>query len=278
MRISTAERMAIFEREAPPLAERAALAALRAAKTNASAITDLVIVTCTGFSAPGVGHALVERLGLSDRVRHAQLGFMGCFGGVVGLRTACGLASADRAAVVLVVCVELCSLHLRDDTDPQQLVASALFADGAAAAVVRSAGGGLGAISPGRTRLLAHASEAMTWRILDDGFAMTLTRDVPRELEESIAEFVREGAARGLAIHPGGAGIIDAIERGLRGIELDPHTFPATRAVLRDYGNMSSGSVLFVLDEYLRRGGALPVDVIAFGPGLTVDCVQLTAP
>jgi len=275
--LSTARRMEIFDREAPPLAAQAARDAIAAADVAAHEVTDVVVVTCTGFAAPGIGHALVPLLGLTDRVRHNQIGFMGCFGGVVGLRTACGLACADPSAIVLVVCIELCSLHLRGDTDPQQLVASSLFADGAAAAVVRGdpRGPSLGALSPGRTRLLAHAREAMTWRILDDGFAMTLTRDVPRELEASIAAFVAEDLPHGLAIHPGGAGIIDAIERGLRDLSLDPRSFAASRAVLRGYGNMSSGSVLFVLDEYLRQGGPLPLDVLAFGPGLTVDAVRL---
>ncbi|MFO0826914.1 MAG: hypothetical protein U0572_02100 [Phycisphaerales bacterium] len=276
LRISTAERMRIFEREAPRLAGEAALAAMRAARVGADEITDVVVATCTGFAAPGVGHVLARELRLSDRVRQNQVGFMGCFGGVVGLRTACGLAATDRGTAVLLVCVELCSLHLRDSSDPQHLVAAALFADGAAAAVIKRADAGgtrLAGLAPGRTRVLADARDAMTWRILDDGFAMTLTREVPRALERSIGEFVAEASPRGAVIHPGGAGVIDAIERGLRGRAIDERSFTSSRAILRDYGNMSSGSVLFVLDAYLRSGGAVPADVLAFGPGLTVDAV-----
>jgi alkylresorcinol/alkylpyrone synthase len=120
----------------------------------------------------------------------------------------------------------------------------------------------------------------MSWRIMDDGFAMTLTRAVPQAIEGAIGAFLsgdaRAAAPAGFAPHPGGAGILDAIERGTVGLDLDPRSLAAGRAVLRDYGNMSSGTVLVVLDRYLASGGALPVDLVAFGPGLTIDAVRLS--
>ena len=276
--LSTAERMRLFEGMAPILAAEAGAAALARAGLAGDAVTDLVIVTCTGFTAPGVGHAIIGPLGLSPNVRHSQIGFMGCFGGIIGLRTACGLASADPQAVVLVVCVELCSLHLRRRPDAQQLVAAGIFADGAAAAVVVGAERPcqpLGRLSLGRTRVLHESREEMSWRIEDDGFAMTLTREVPPALERAIGGFIAEDPPRGIAVHPGGAAILDAIERSVADLGLDPRSLPASRAILRDFGNMSSGSVLFVLDRYLGSGGERPVDCIAFGPGLTIDAVRL---
>ena len=288
LRMSTGERMRVYEREAPELALRAASESLGKANVDASAISDCVVVSCTGFTAPGVGNLIARRLGLRPTVRHTQVGFMGCFGGVLGLRTAVGTVAADPGAVVLVVCVELCSLHLRADRSPENLVASAIFADGAAAAIVDGEReGGIGRLSLGATIVLDEAADAMTWRIGDDGFAMTLTREVPAALERSVCPFVQSlalgpagqssGHVAPLA-HPGGPGILDAIERGLAGIAVVPEARLASRAVLRDFGNMSSGSILFVLDEYLRQGGRPPAQIIAFGPGLTMDGIALAAP
>lgn len=271
----TSERMRLFQASAPELARRAAASALADAQRAAIEVTDLVLVTCTGFAAPGVGPALVRLMGLSPHVRHAQVGFMGCFGGIIGMRTAAALAGRCERAVALVVCVELCSLHLRRDTSPDQIVASMLFGDGAAAAVVANGSrrDAYGSVGLGRTMLLEGSEDSMTWSILDDGFAMTLSKGVPASIERAIAGFLREGGGCGVVLHPGGVPVIDAVARAM------PHAHPAgiaaARAVLRDHGNMSSGSVLFVLDEYLRRGGALPVELVAFGPGLTIDAVDL---
>ncbi len=283
MRATTAERMLGFAEFAPPLAREAAARALAASGVAAERVTDLVLVTCTGFAAPGVGTSIAPSLGLSDGVRHTQIGFMGCFGGILGLRAAIGAVAAEPGGVALVVCVELCSLHLRADRSPQNLVASALFADGAAAAVV--AGAGIADIDPrariggplslGRSRLIREARDEMTWRITDDGFAMTLTREVPRALEREIARGVCSTDVRGLVVHPGGPGIIDAVERGVAGSfaadVIDARSFAASRAILREFGNMSSGSVLFVLDRYLRDGGVAPLELIAFGPGVSIE-------
>jgi predicted naringenin-chalcone synthase len=274
IRLSTAERMRLYERHAGPLAAEAARTALREAATDADAVTDLIVVTCTGFAAPGVGPELVGRLGLRPSVRHALVGFMGCFGGVVGLRSAAGAAALAPDAVVLLVCVELCSLHLRDERSPEQLVASALFADGAAAAVLTQGGQGR-EVGPGRSRLLEGTAGAMSWRIEDDGFRMTLGREVPERIEAAVGPFLAGAPPRAVAVHPGGAGVLDAIERGTATIPLDDRSLRAARGVLADCGNMSSGSVLFVLDRLLRAEVSGPIDAIAFGPGLTIDAVRV---
>ena len=288
--LSTEARMQAYERLAPELAERAAQAALREAGVRAGDVTDLVVVSCTGFSAPGVDVELVRKLGLRPTVHRTMVGFMGCFGAIVGLRTAVGACAADHAAVCLVVCVELCSLHLRSDPSSENLVASALFADGAAAALVvgdrapptrpdAPAHGGHGRVTTGRGRIITRGRDWISWRITDAGFAMTLSRQVPGALGAVVPAIVDEAVALGDArpdcfvVHPGGPGILDAVDDGLAlgggfGIE-------AARDVLRRYGNMSSGTVLFVLAETLRRGYRPPALLVAFGPGLAVETLLI---
>ena len=282
--LSTRARMEAYERAAPDLARAAAGQALRAAAVEPAKITDLVVVSCTGFSAPGVDVSLVEGLGLAPTVRRTVVGFMGCFGAIIGLRAATAVCRAEPGAVALVLCVELCSLHLRADRSLQNQVASALFSDGAAAAVVAGPagpfapgpwGGGaapLGRVTLGHSRLLPQGRDWMTWRITDAGFAMTLAPEVPSALGRAICGIVEEAAPtppESFAIHPGGPAIIDAVDEGLRlggsrGVE-------SARDVLRRFGNMSSATVLFVLQETLRRGHAPPTLMLAFGPGLSVE-------
>ncbi len=289
--LSTEARMIAYERLAPELAARAARAALDDAAVGADHVTDLVVVSCTGFSAPGVDVALVRQLGLAPTVRRTIIGFMGCFGAIVGLRSAVGACAADSRSVCLVVCVELCTLHLRHGRSADNLVASALFGDGAAAAVVvgnevelspASAGGaaGVGRLTMGFGRLIPEGRDWMTWRVTDTGFAMTLDRCVPAALKSAVAAIVEEAAgATGTrpdcyVVHPGGPGILDAVNKGLAlgggfGIE-------AARAVLRRYGNTSSSAILFVLAETLRHRYRPPALLLAFGPGLAVETITLS--
>jgi predicted naringenin-chalcone synthase len=284
--LSTQDRMEAFEAHAGGLAARAASRALRCAAVAASDVTELIVVSCTGFSAPGVDVALVESLGLRPTVRRTIVGFMGCFGAVSGLRTAVGACSAQPRAVALVVCLELCSLHLRPDRSAQNQVSAALFSDGAAAVVVGGARAGLGSAGPaacnlgrltmGGSLLIPEGRGWMSWRITDAGFAMTLSRDVPTAVRRNLCAFVAEAAPvapNSFIVHPGGPDILDAVDDALRlegGRGLD-----AARAVLRRYGNMSSATVLFVLEEALRRGHALPAVLLAFGPGLTIESLMV---
>jgi predicted naringenin-chalcone synthase len=285
---STATRMLLFAEHAPPLALDAARRALADARLRPERVTDCIVVTCTGFTAPGVGARLATLLGLRSSVRHTQIGFMGCFGGVLGLRAAVGMAAADPAAVVLVVCVECCSLHLRRDLDPQNLVASALFGDGASAAIVvgqRVDGAAhRGSVGVGRTELVPGTEDAMTWTITDTGFAMTLARSVPGRLEAMLPGWFAGDPPTDLVVHPGGPGILDAVERAARAADLGARavdSIQSSRAVLARSGNMSSGTILAVLDEHLRRCGSADAgcvaDLVAFGPGLTIDAVRFTS-
>ncbi len=288
--LSTEGRMNAYERLAPGLAERAARAALDDAAVGADRVTDLVVVSCTGFSAPGVDVALVRQLGLAPTVRRTMIGFMGCFGAIIGLRSAVGACAVDSRSVCLVVCVELCTLHLRPGRNADNLVASALFGDGAAATVVvgdrvelsrAGAGGadGIGRLTTGFGRLIPEGRDWMTWRVTDTGFAMTLDRCIPAALNAAVAEIVAEatGSAGGgpecYVVHPGGPGILDAVNDGLSlsggsGIE-------AARAILGRYGNMSSSAILFVLARMLRHSYRPPALLLAFGPGLAVETITL---
>lgn len=294
--LTTAQRMNAYEQYAPVLASEAAHCALAQAGKSADDVTDLIVVSCTGFAAPGVDVALVDLLNLRRDVRRTLIGFMGCYGAISGLRSAVGACAAhrfdDRRAVALVVCVELCSLHARPDRDVQNQVASALFADGAAAAVVESnhdSDGGnadesrstrplIGQLTAGASALLPHGRDCMTWRVTDAGFAMTLSREVPVAIRNSLRSFIDALAGprpRSFIVHPGGPGVLQAVDTAL-----DLHGSSGlehSRAVLRKYGNMSSATILFVMDEAMRYGAPLPALLLAFGPGLTIESMPLFA-
>lgn len=288
---STAERMRLFAEAAPPVAARAARVALERARVAPSRVTDLVVATCTGFTAPGLHSDLVEALPLSASVRPLQIGFMGCFGGVAALRAARNAALADPAAVVLVVAVELCSLHFRRSHAPDALVSFALFADGASAAVVAGQDAGLAPLAvleEPRTSLLG-GRPMMGWTIEDDGFAMTLGKAVPGEIERYCADAAQRFAPS-VAVHPGGAAIIEAVERGAG--RAGGADFDDAREVLRTTGNTSSGAVLRVAERVISRNLAQTacetalrrtsvdrrkVDLVAFGPGLVADHIGAVA-
>ena len=297
--LTTAQRMKCFSQHAPDLAARAIEQALTRGNRAAQDITDLIVVTCTGFESPGPLHDICVRAGLSASVRTSQIGFMGCFGGICGLDAAAGAALRHEGAVVLLVCVELCSLHLRNECDAQNMVASLLFADGAAALIVSNTAipreialqnadamsddleqshSCAITVGPRQARRIANTAHAMSWQITDAGFAMTLDRSVPSHIE--LAAPAALGQLRQCAIHPGGAAILDAMERGANARTcggLAPESLRAARGVLRDHGNMSSGSVFFVLDRLIQSGAAGDMAVIAFGPGLMVDRIDLAA-
>ena len=297
--LTTAQRMKCFSQHAPDLAARAIEQALTRGNRAAQDITDLIVVTCTGFESPGPLHDICVRAGLSASVRTLQIGFMGCFGGICGLDAAAGAALRHEGAVVLLVCVELCSLHLRNECDAQNMVASLLFADGAAALIVSNtaipreiglqnavemddglaqSGSCAITVGPRQAQRIPNTAHAMSWRITDAGFAMTLDRSVPAHIE--LAAPAALGQLQQCAIHPGGAAILDAMERGANARTcggLAPESLRAARGVLRDHGNMSSGSVFFVLDRLIQSGAAGDMAVIAFGPGLMVDRIDLAA-
>lgn len=303
---STGTRNAVYAAECAGLAVPAARRALEAAAgLGPDDVTHVVSVSCTGFFAPGPDYELVRALGLRPSVQRYHLGFMGCYAAFPALRAADQFCRADPEAVVLVVCVELCSLHLGSSENPDRIVASAVFADGAAAAVV-TARDGLPAqpvltLDAFETTLTPVGEQDMAWTIGDHGFEMVLSRYVPHIVAEHITAALaplrgRAGAGRWSdvehwAIHPGGRAILDRVEDAL---ELRPDQLSDSRTVLREVGNLSSATILFVLRRLLhatggtagsghdaaggRVGDGSPhrVCAMAFGPGLTVESALLT--
>jgi predicted naringenin-chalcone synthase len=280
---TTASRMEMYRRESVPLAKDAAARALASAAIDPREITHLVLSTCTGFFAPGPDVELAVALGLSPRIQRTLIGFMGCYAGINAIRTADQIVRADPSATVLHVSVELCSLHFQREPTMKMLIANSLFGDGAAAAVYRASGDGLATIRGTASRVEAESLDRMRWEIGDHGFVMHLSADIPAHLERGVEGFVREllDASRvtdresivGYAVHPGGRRILEAVARGLgQPAEIAASAFE----VLREFGNMSSATILFVLERELARVGR-PGHVLAlgFGPGLTIEGVTL---
>jgi predicted naringenin-chalcone synthase len=227
--------------------------------------------------APGFDFDVIRELGLPATVARTHVGFMGCHGALNGLRVARAFA-ADPHARVLTCAVELCSLHYHYGWDPERMVANALFADGAAAVV------GAGSGPAGAWRLVANGSvvipnsaDAMSWSVGDHGFEMTLSRAVPQLIGTHLRPWLVEWLAgqgvaladvAGWAVHPGGPRVLDAVVQAL---DLDAAALEASRSVLADYGNMSSPTVLFIVERLMRRRLTGPVVMLGFGPGLVAE-------
>lgn len=289
---STGDRNEVYLERSPELflaAARDALAA--AAGIEAADVTHVITASCTGFYAPGPDFAVVRGLGLAPSTQRYHLGFMGCYAAFPALRAARAFCLADPTAVVLVVCVELCTIHLRSANDPDTIVASSVFADGAAAAVVSARPPARGErvldLDVFETVLTPRGESDMAWKIGDAGFEMTLSSYVPRIIEQHIASALAPLLAADArvadlpyagierwAVHPGGRSILDRVQHTL---ELTDEQLDPSREVLREYGNMSSATILFVLQKLLHSGPAGErVCAMAFGPGLTVETALLT--
>ncbi|MBS1699323.1 MAG: type III polyketide synthase [Actinobacteria bacterium] len=291
----TGIRNDVYVREARELFVSAARAALDAdPEIDAADITHVITVSCTGFHAPGPEYEIVRALGLAESVQRFHLGFMGCYASMPALRAASQFCAADPDAVVLVVSVELCTLHLRSSEDPDMIVASSLFADGAAAGIVTARPSALPGLRLDRfhTAIAPQGEKDMAWTIGDSGFEMILSTGVPQIIGETIVEALRPlyagelsgpfqdgaigGQVRHWAIHPGGRSILDRVQDrlGLSDAQLHP-----ARETLRVNGNMSSATVLFVLRRILEQEGARDgdrVSAMAFGPGLTAESALMT--
>ncbi len=286
---TTGQRMAEFQRLAPPLAIAACRNALREAGVDAKQITHLVTVTCTGFVAPGLDVELFGQLGLNPGVQRVFVGYMGCHAAVNGIAVSRSIAEADPNARVLLCCIELCTLHFQYGCDPQSVVANALFADGSAAMVIGDTdrGGSATYEKPWRiasmsSRWIPGTADQMSWRVEDHGFVMTLSPRVPMLIGEALRPWVDEWlASQGLsveqvgtwAIHAGGPRIVTAVAERLG---LGEERIAHSRGVLRDHGNMSSATVLFVLQRMREAKEKLPCVMLAFGPGLFAEAALLT--
>lgn len=280
---TTAQRMRKYEEAAIGLAESACRNAFANAAATPQEITHVVTVSCSGFTAPGIDLSLVERLGLSREIERIHVGFMGCHGALNGLRVAQGCTATRSDACVLLCAVELCSLHHQYTDDPEQLVANALFADGAAALIARPSDGNCHEwqLTAQASTILPGTSDMMSWRIGDHGFEMSLSPRVPEvihhELKPWLANWLsHQGLSidriRSWAIHPGGPRILSAVSDALG---LTAESLATSRKILETHGNMSSPTVLFILQQLWRSPDNSPCVMLAFGPGLTIEAALL---
>jgi predicted naringenin-chalcone synthase len=282
----TGTRMAVFEREAPILAERA----IAGLATELATITHIIVASCTGFTAPGLDQHLVARLGLRRDVQRTLVGFMGCSAAIPALRLAQQAVRADPAARVLVINLELCTLHLQETDDLETALTFLLFGDGCSASLVSADATGL-VLGDFRSATIADTEELITWRIGAQGFLMHLAGGVPAAIAQALrAERERsdaDGLLRGAgtqsidiwAVHAGGRTVLDAVESGLA---LAPEALAASRAVLADHGNMSSATVMFVLKRIMDAQNATLAPgargmAMAFGPGMVAETFRFAA-
>ena len=278
----TAARMARFERTAPELAMQAIN--VLDLDGERERITHLVVASCTGFIALGLDQIIVKLAGLDPGVERTGVGFMGCYAAVNSLRLAHHFVRSDPSARVLVVNLELCTLHFQQTTNLEQLLSMLLFADGCAATLVTADETGI-ALRDFRAITIEDSGEAITWRIGDQGFNMHLSGEVPGKIARALKHENERNDDKGLlrgtrpadydlwAVHAGGRTILDAVETGF---DLAPDKLDWSRSVLRDFGNMSSATLMFVMERILKSIGTT-VDRaadgfgVAFGPGLAAE-------
>jgi alpha-pyrone synthase len=283
---TTRERNEHYRDSVIPIADRAARQAIELASAEASEITHVVVVSCTGFFAPGLDIHLVKALGMRPDTQRTVIGFMGCYAAFNALRLADAFCKSQPDARVLIVCAELCTLHFQIDNSLDSLVVNSLFADGVAALVVSrrnaeapEAAGRLAYLNA-RAEIDDDSMGHMSWSIGDTGFMMGLSSKVPDVVARQVPQYVENLLAPAFAqrseigfwaIHPGGKQIIDKAQVALG---LTDGDVLASLETLRDYGNMSSPTILFVLKRLLDTGGAAPGALgaaMAFGPGLTIE-------
>lgn len=270
---TTGARMARYEQQALELA-------LRAVKKldielERSGVTHLIVASCTGFSAPGLDFQVMEALGLNTGVERSVVGFMGCFAAVNALKLARHIVRSEPRAKVLVINVEICSLHLQEQWEIEKMLSFLLFGDGCSAALVSAEPYGI-ELNDFRVIVIPRTADLITWHIRDSGFDMHLSGKVPgrirRFLMDHGADLLAGRDAQKIgfwAVHAGGRSILDAVQQGLK---LDQDALSHSREVLRASGNMSSATLMFVLARVLKA----PADraeglAMAFGPGLTVE-------
>src|SRR5690554_5345242 len=275
----TASRMDVYRKTAPIIAAAAIEDCLAKSETNISSISHLIIVSCTGMYAPGLEIDLIHRLGMKDSVERYAIQFMGCYAAFTGLKMADRICDSDPNAKVLMVSVELCTLHFQKDYNEDNLLSNALFGDGAAAALIAKEPKGM-KIKDYESSLYQEGQQEMAWGIGDFGFEMKLSKYIPDLLEKGIHRLKHNlekrfnlSLIRHFAIHPGGIQILNKVEKALG---IAPEQNRHAHAVLRRYGNMSSATILFVImalleDPFLQG----PVLAMGFGPGLTLETLLL---
>ncbi|MDO8345808.1 MAG: type III polyketide synthase [Cellvibrio sp.] len=282
---STQTRMQFYERHAFTLATRA----LDQLELNGT--THLITTTCTGFYAPGLDHQLIQHYGLRDNIERTAVGFMGCYAAINALKLARHIVRSEPQAKVLVLNLELCTLHLKTAGTLEEILSFAIFSDGCAASIVSAQPKGI-EIKSFESVVLPDTADLITWRVGDQGFDMHLSGKVPGAIGSNLPQVLdtllnscpRDDITH-WAIHPGGRTVLDAVKAAAA---LDEPQLTESREVLRKFGNMSSATIMFVLQNMLNR--ASPVQslgqgleqglgeglAMAFGPGLTVESMRFS--
>jgi len=277
------DRMDFYQKEAIKIAAVAATEAINEAGIAAESLTHLITVSCTGMYAPGIDIDLIDMLGLKTNVERTAINFMGCYAAFNAIKAAKNIVIANPDAKVLIVAVELCSIHLQNTTDEDSLLSNALFGDGAAALIVEGEKReSLQLEVMAQYSDLAFAGkEEMKWNISNHGFIMKLSSKVPQEIEKGIRQLtdnllshlnLQVSEIDFFAIHPGGKRILEVIEKQLH---LKKENNQAAYDILKNFGNMSSPTVLFVLKSLMkpmvRQDKGKNILSFAFGPGLTLE-------
>ncbi|ULQ56483.1 type III polyketide synthase [Flavihumibacter rivuli] len=272
------DRMNCYNRYAAPLAVAAIRDCLDRTGDDARDITHLITVSCTGMSAPGLDLELMDLLGLANHIQRTSVNFMGCYAAVHAMKIADAICRSDQEARVLIVCVELCTLHFQKEPSPDNIAASLLFGDGAAAMLLGTRGAATGWMINGfYSEVVPAGKKDMAWELSSSGFLMTLSGYVPDLIQADFGPFMQRALGKygsvqsgieAWCIHPGGKRILQAIEKSLG---LGPSKLEASYEVLNRYGNMSSATILFVLQELLQQSLSGKILGAAFGPGLTME-------
>ena len=281
-------RMAAFNKEAANLSIQTIRDCING-KIEKDNITHLITVSCTGMSAPGLDLQVMEGMDLPRNIIRTSVNFMGCYAAVHALKLADAFCKSDPTANVIVVCTEFCTLHFQKEITPDNITASLLFGDGCAAMLVQSS-----SLQQKGIRIQSFFSDVsfkgsndMAWELSAKGFLMTLTGYVPDLIKEDFKGLATKALeATGLkqndvthwCIHPGGKKILEAISKSLN---LDDDKLKCSYDVLRDYGNMSSATILFVLkkiwdDVSISQPSSPVIFGAAFGPGLTMETFTAT--
>ncbi|MBL7698964.1 MAG: type III polyketide synthase [Chitinophagaceae bacterium] len=278
------QRMSLYNRHATQLSVDAISNCLDGT-IDPREITCLITVSCTGMSAPGLDISVMQQLQLPPSIQRSSVNFMGCYAAIHALKMADNICRADARAKVMIVCTELCTIHFQKDCEMDSIASGLLFADGAAAVLVTGderKGQGL-AIGHFYSEVALNGQEDMAWNLSEKGFLMRLSSYIPQLLQAGIAPLlqhaldaasVRRDQITKWAIHPGGRKILENIRTELR---LNNDDVKVSFDVLRNYGNMSSPTILFVLKEIMETlsGDKEKVFAAAFGPGLTMETLIL---
>jgi len=275
----TKARMEVFRQTAPQLCEDAVTNCLSKTEVKPSEITHLILVSCTGMVAPGVELELMKRLDMDDSVERYCIHFMGCYAAFTGLKLADKIVKAEPEAKVMLVTVELCTLHFQKEYVEDNILANSLFGDGAAAALVMRSDSGL-KIKSYLSQVIREGEEDMAWGIGDFGFEMRLSKYIPTLLDQGISQLKEKfeekfklSTVENFAIHPGGKQILQKVQEAFGLPEsVNAHAMD----VLKQFGNMSSATILFVL-ERMMHDDKIQGEILSmgFGPGLTLETLLL---